>query len=211
MKEEFKNKGLLGGIVLAAVTASLCCTIPLLFAGAGVTAIVVAEMFAVVRPYLLAVTGLMLAAGFYYAYRRKSCASGGVCATPESRRRVRLGLWLATVVAVVLTTIPYWSGAVVRGVVQTSQAPSEPQNIAVPSHKTTLQVSDMVCEMCAALVEKELAEQTGVRSAHVQFSESRAEVEYDPSRISPAQIRGVVEKAGYQVKVVMPDTEAGGQ
>ena len=49
MKEELKNKGLLGGIVLAAVSASLCCTIPLLFAGAGVTAIVVAEKFAAVR------------------------------------------------------------------------------------------------------------------------------------------------------------------
>ena len=68
----------------------------------------------------------------------------------------------------------------------------------------------MVCEMCAALVEKELAEQPGVRSAHVQFSESRAEVEYDASRISLPQIRSVMEKAGYHVKVVTPDTEAGG-
>lgn len=210
MKEELKDKGLVGGIVLAAVTASLCCTIPLLFAGAGVTAIVVAEKFATVRPYFLGLTGLMLGAAFYYAYRRKSCEPGGVCATPEGRRRVRLSLWLATAVAVVLTTIPYWSGALVRGIAQTSQAAAGSHATAVPLQKTTFQVSGMVCEMCAALVEKELAEQLGVRSAHVQFSESRAEVEYDPSRISLPQIRSVVEKAGYQVKVVTPDTRAGG-
>lgn len=211
MKEELTNKGLLGGIVLAAVSASLCCTIPLLFAGAGVTAIVVAEKFAAVRPYLLGVTALMLAAGFYYAYRQRSCEPGGVCAAAAGHRRVRLGLWLATAVAAVLTTFPYWSGAVVRGVVQTSRASSELQSTAGPLQKTTLQVSGMVCEMCAALVEKELAEQPGVRAAHVQFSESRAEVEYDPSRISLPQIRGVMEKAGYQVKAGAPDTEAGGR
>ncbi|MBI1954959.1 MAG: heavy metal transporter, partial [Acidobacteria bacterium] len=58
MEENTKNKGLLGGIMLAAVAASLCCIIPLLFASAGLTAILVAEKFALIRPYMLAVTGL---------------------------------------------------------------------------------------------------------------------------------------------------------
>jgi hypothetical protein len=137
MKEELKNKGLLGVIVLAAVSASLCCTIPLFFAGAGVTAIIIAEKFAAVWPYLLGVTGLMLAASFYYAYRQRSCEPGGVCATAAGLWRVRLGLWRATAVAVVLTTFPYWSGAVVRGVIQTSRAASELQSPAGPLQKTT--------------------------------------------------------------------------
>ncbi|MBI2818107.1 MAG: cation transporter [Acidobacteria bacterium] len=210
MKEGLKNKGLLGGIVLAAVTASLCCTIPLLFAGAGVTAIVVAEKFAVVRPYLLGVTGLMLAAGFYYAYRQKSCAPGGACATLDGRRGVRLGLWLATAVAVVLTTFPYWSGAVVRGIAQTSQASSERPASVIPVQKTTFQISGMVCEMCAALIEKDLKEQPGVHSARVVFSEAKAEVEYDPSAISLSHIQSLIEKAGYKVAVAFSDARRKG-
>ncbi|MBI4460215.1 MAG: cation transporter [Acidobacteria bacterium] len=192
-----KEKMLTGGVVLAAVTASLCCTIPLFFAGAGVTAIIVAEQFAAVRPYLLGVTGLLLAAGFYYGYRQKSCEPGGVCATPQGRRRVRLGLWLATAFAVVLTTIPYWSPAVVRGMAQTSQASS-----AVPVQKATLQISGMFCELCAAGIENSLKAQAGVRSAQVHFSESAAEVEYEPSRVSLPQIQNVIERAGYRVEKI---------
>jgi len=210
MEQDNKHKGLLGGVLLPAMAASLCCILPLFFAGAGVTAIVVAEKFAAVRPYLLGVTALMLAAGFYYAYRQKSCEPGGVCATAAGRWRVRLGLWLATAVAVVLTTFPYWSGAVVRGVVQTSRASSELQSTAGPLQKTTLQVSGMVCEMCAALIERELEKQPGVRSARVLFSESKAEVEYDSSQISLSRIRSLVEKAGYQVVVAASDVEGKG-
>ena len=212
MEQNMKNNGLLGGVLLAAVTASLCCILPLLFAGAGVTAIVVAEKFAAIRPYMLAVTALLLAAGFYYAYHpgKESCEPGDACATPASRRRARLGLWLATGVALVLTTFPYWSGAVIRGVAQTSQASLDLRATAVPLQKTTLQISGMVCEMCAALIEKELEKQPGVRSARVLFSESRAEVEYDPSAISLSRIRSLIEKAGYQVVVAASDVERNG-
>lgn len=212
MEENTKNKGLLGGIILAAATASLCCTIPLIFAGAGVTAIVVAEKFAAIRPYLLAVTILLLAAGFYYAYRpvQESCEPGDVCATPASRRRVRLGLWLATGFALVFTTFPYWSGAVIRGGTHTPQASSDLRAAAVPVQKTTLQVSGMFCEMCAALIEKELEKQPGVRSAHIRFAQGAVEVEYEPSKVSLEQLRSIIEKAGYKVAYLLsPRREEG--
>jgi len=203
MEEDTKNKGLLGGIILAALAASLCCTIPLIFAGAGLTAIVVAEKFAAVRPYLLGVTALMLAAGFYYVYRPRVCEPGGACATQASRRRARLGLWLATVFALVVTTFPYWSGAVVRGGTHTSLASAELRAAAVPVQKTTLQVSGMFCEMCAALIEKELEKQPGVRSAHIRFAQGEVEVEYEPSKVSLEQLRNIIEKAGYKVASVV--------
>ena len=212
MDENTKNKGLLGGILLAAATASLCCTIPVIFAGAGITAIVVAEKFAAVRPYLLALTTLLLAVAFYYAYRpvKESCEPGNVCATPTNRLRTRLGLWLATGFALVVTTFPYWSGTVIRGVTYTSQASSDLRAAAAPLQKTTLQVAGMFCEMCAALIEKELEKQPGVRSAHVRFAQGMVEVEYEPSKISLEQLRSVIEKAGYRVaELASPRREEG--
>lgn len=200
MKDSAQSKSLLGGVMLAAVAASLCCVIPLLFAGAGVSAIVVAGKFAIIRPYMLAVAGLLLLAGFYYAYRplKVACEPGSACATPASRRRARLGIWFATAFAGLFALSPYWSAALIRSAAQTPNSPAL-QTAGVPVEKTTLRISTMVCEACAAVIESDLREQAGVRSAHVRFSESAVEVEYDPSQVSLAQIRRVIEKVGYHV------------
>ncbi len=198
--EEKKESTLVGGVMLAAVVASICCVIPLLFAGAGVTAIVIAEKFAVIRPYMLAVTGLLLLAGFYFAYgpAKVACEPGSACATPTSRKRARLAIWFAAGFAGLFALSPYWSAALIRS---TAQGPNVPalQAAGVPVEKATLHITGMVCEVCAASIEKDLRAQSGVRSAKVHFSESAAEVEYDPSQVSLPQIRGIIEKAGYHI------------
>lgn len=206
MKEDVKDKGLLGGVVLAAIAASVCCIGPLLFAGAGVAAIIIADKFAVIRPYLLVVTGILLLAGFYYAYRpnKECCETGSACAIPGNRRRVRIGLWFAAAFAVVLTTFPYWSAAVARRITQQPQNPALVQAGGLPAEKATLRISGMVCEMCALGIENTLRKQPGVRSARVNFSESAAEVEYDASQVSLPQIRSIIEEGGvYHVVAVV--------
>ncbi|MBI4465431.1 MAG: cation transporter [Acidobacteria bacterium] len=198
--EEKKERTLAGGVMLAAVVASLCCVVPLLFAGAGVTAIVIAEKFAVLRPYMLAVTGLLLLAGFYFAYRpaKVACEPGSACATPTSRKRARLAIWFAAGFAGLFALSPYWSAALIRSSAREPNV-SALQAAGVPVEKATLHISGMVCEACAASIEKDLRAHKGVRFAQVRFSESAAEVEYDPSQVSLPQIQGVIEKAGYQV------------
>ena len=207
MEDKAKTKNLLGATVLAAVTASLCCIIPLLFAGAGATAIVIAGRFATIRPYLLVVTGILLLAGFYHAYRpvKVACEPGSACGTVASRRRTRIALWLATAFAVVLTTFPYWSSAVARRITQPPQNSSLGLAAQGPVETTKLRISGMVCEMCALGIENTLRKQPGVRSARVNFSESAAEVEYDASKVSLAQIRSIIEEGGvYHVVGVLP-------
>jgi len=207
MKDDTDNKGLLGGAALAAVMASLCCLIPLLFAGVSFTPIVVADKFAVIRPYLLVITGALLLAGFYYAYRplKSCCEPGSACGTPASRRRTRIALWLATAFAVVLTTFPYWSPAVARGITQSPQTPLVGLAAQGPVTTAKLRLSGMVCEMCALGIENTLRKQPGIRSARVNFSESAAEVQYDASKISLAQIRSIIEEGGiYHVVGVLP-------
>ena len=54
-----------GGALTAAVLASACCWLPLLVLGTGLSVVGVAGFFEQYRPLLLAVTGLLLAGGFY--------------------------------------------------------------------------------------------------------------------------------------------------
>jgi len=79
-----KRKGLLlGASVAAAIGASLCCILPIVAAVTGAGAIATGVAFEKWRPYLLGLTGLLLAGGFLLAWRdhRKACAAGSLCAT----------------------------------------------------------------------------------------------------------------------------------
>lgn len=63
--------------------------------------------------------------------------------------------------------------------------------------KKNFPVTDMACAACAARVEKVLGEQKGVCSASVNFANSTANVEYDPSVCTPEELKTAVEDAGY--------------
>ena len=99
------------GAVLAAFGAALCCVGPLIFVTFGVGA-GLASTFEPLRPLFTALTVLGLGIGFYVVYRREdkeACGPDGSCAYPRSRRRDKVLLWSATVIAVVLWSFNYWS------------------------------------------------------------------------------------------------------
>ncbi len=56
----------IGGAVITAIAASLCCVGPVLFAVLGLGAFGAASLFEVARPYLLTGAVLLLAGGFYW-------------------------------------------------------------------------------------------------------------------------------------------------
>jgi mercuric ion transport protein len=100
------------GSVVAAVAASACCLGPVLFSLVGAGALGAAAVkLEPYRPWFLGVTGLLLAAGFYTAYRTSrsadACAADGTCA-PSSQRTAKILLWVATVLVVLLTVFPYY-------------------------------------------------------------------------------------------------------
>ena len=111
-----KNPSLLMvGSVIAAIGASLCCTLPIIFALTGFSILGASAFFQSIRPYLLAVTFGLLGLGFYYAYRpvrQEACAPGSVCAVPSKRRGIRVALWVVSAVAVAFAAFPYYSGPV---------------------------------------------------------------------------------------------------
>jgi hypothetical protein len=102
------------GSVLAAIVASFCCVLPIVFALTGFSILGASALFDAWRPYLLGLTFALLGLGFYFACRprREQCAPGSACAMTATKRSGRLMLWLAAVVVILFAAFPYYSGRV---------------------------------------------------------------------------------------------------
>ena len=93
-----KQKAFIGASLLAAIAASLCCVLPIVFALGGFAIVGASAFFESLRPYFLIATFALLGAGFYLAYRKPkhACEPGSACARPQVNRFGRIGLWIAT-------------------------------------------------------------------------------------------------------------------
>ena len=200
MKAEKDNaRFALAGAVIAAVTASLCCILPVIAVALGLTGFAASQFFERWRTALLGVTFALLAVGFYFAYRprRQACEPGSACERTPVGRWNRVILWLATVVVVVLAAFPYYSGWVAQAVAKGKQ-PAQ-ATLQAGEARAVLEIEGMDCSACATLIEKNLVRIPGVRAAQVSFEKKRASVEYDPKAVQPSRFVRAVEEAGYKV------------
>lgn len=74
------------------------------------------------------------------------------------------------------------------------------------SHQAVLEVSGftvhgLICEGCADTVKKALRQLPGIRRAQVDVEKGRAEVEYDPAKVSAESIQQAIAEVGYPAKV----------
>ena len=107
MEHARKNLLLGGATVLTAVGASLCCILPVAVVLLGVGSAAMASRLEPARPYLLALTALMLVAAHVREYRPRPCDADSGCA-PASRRWQRTALELLSAIAMLLTAFPYY-------------------------------------------------------------------------------------------------------
>lgn len=107
--EETKRSALLNvSTMLAAISASLCCTLPIVVAVLGVGSATLAATLAPLTPWFTGLTILLLGFAFYRAYRPEKCEPGQACEIPASRRRQRIILWIVAMVALLLVIFPYY-------------------------------------------------------------------------------------------------------
>lgn len=207
MKNEKTRTGLaLGGAVIAAVTASLCCTLPLITAVLGVTGLAAAGFFAIWRPYLLVATFALLGLGFYLAYRpapSQACEIGSACERSPLTRWNRAVLWLVTAVVIVFTAFPYYSGAAARGLAGRKQAGGDSRPSAA-AH-VVIKIDGMDCIMCAGGLQQTLARIPGVQHAEVSFQNKQATLDYDPGLVGPAHLVKEITNARFKVANPPPD------
>src|SRR5260370_12050250 len=119
-----KEKTFIGASLLAALAASLCCILAIVFALAGAGIVGASAFFEAWRPVLLAITFILLGLGFYFAYRKRmTCAPGSACERPAVTKAGRIWLWLATVFVLLFAAFPYYSVPIANFLLSESNAP----------------------------------------------------------------------------------------
>jgi mercuric ion transport protein len=210
-----KEKGALGGAVVAALVASLCCIGPLLFVLFGVGAFGAATYFDAARPYLMAVAVLLLAVAYYWTYFRRAaaCAPGEACETKPDSRAGRMGLWLATFAVILFSIIPYivppLAARLSAGrseqedccVARKPPAPNAANNGPIAQDgditRATFTVKGMTCASCETTIKLALERTPGVKSAEVSYDRSEAVVDYDPNVVTTDRLRSAINSTGY--------------
>jgi copper chaperone CopZ len=192
----------MGASVVAAILASFCCILPILFALAGVSIVGAAAAFAAWRPYLLGLTFALLGFGFYFAYRpaKQACEPGAVCARPGLGRSGRFALWMVTILVLAFAAFPYYSGPVAN-LILSEGAPVSVQERDTPKlERAVLAVEGMDCPACASSLESKLKAMPGVSKAHVSYETGKAEVEFDSAKIALTQIENAIQETGFRFR-----------
>lgn len=191
------NKAALGGVVVA-IAASLCCIAPVLALIAGTSGI--ATTFSWIepfRPYLIALTVLILGLAWYLKLRsEKTAESDCGCAEDEKQSflQSKKFLLIVTLFAGVMLAFPQFSGLFYsqpkKEIVYVSES-----NIV----KTIFVVEGMTCAGCEAPVESEVNKLEGILSVKASYENSNTVVEYDKTKVDKAAIISAVSRTGYKV------------
>jgi mercuric ion transport protein len=93
-----------GGVLAALGVCAACCLLPFALLSIGVAGAWVSRVdsLAKYKWVFIALTVALLGYGFYAAYWRPRvlCAAGTACQVCGSSRTVRVGLWIATILAI---------------------------------------------------------------------------------------------------------------
>lgn len=189
------NKVVVGIAALASAgLASVCCIGPLVLTGLGLGGLGLAAGLTQYRSLFLALTVLVLAVGFYLAYRKREvpCADGS-CELRSGSRTMKAMLWTVTVLALAMATFPSWSVRVLT---------SGPAAIPAGAETLTLKVSGMDCAACTVSIRQSLEKVPGVYSASVDFDTAKATVVTN-AKVDAAAVLKAVAAAGYKAVVVV--------
>ena len=191
------SKAALGGVV-AAIAASLCCIAPVLALLAGTSSM--ATTFSWIepfRPYLIALTVLVLGVAWYQKLRyRKEAESDCECAEDEKQSflQSKKFLLVVTLFAVLMLAFPTYSEVFYsqpdKEIVYVSQS-----NIV----KEVFVVEGMTCVGCEAPVENEVNKLDGIISVKTSYENANTVVEYDKTKVDRAAIISAISSTGYKV------------
>lgn len=194
------SKAWLGAGLLAALAASLCCITPILALVAGVGGVAATfswlEPF---RPYLIGATVLVLGFAWYQKLKPRT-QEEIACACEEDENpsflQSKAFLGLVTVIAAVLLTFPYYSGAFFPDGKNVTA-------VAVPAATVAnadFYIEGMTCSGCEQSVNHALRQTPGVLKASATYSTGIASVTFDKSKVDPTELaQAITQATGYKV------------
>lgn len=197
MKTEKSSKKLLGAGVVSAIAASLCCITPVLALISGASGAASAfSWMDPLRPYLIAITVLVLGFAWYQKLKPKKEIECD-CETDEkpSFWQSKLFLGIVTGFAVVMLAFPYYSSAFYPEN-ESNTAIVEVQNI----QEVDVDIKGMTCESCNKHVEHEVYTLAGIIDAKADFKTGKALVKFDKSQVDIDSILAAINETGYRVE-----------
>ena len=97
--------------LLGAAAASLCCVLPLILFGLGVSGAWIGNLtrLALYEPYVIAATVACLGCGYWLVYRssKVACTEGKTCTKPLPARLIKIALVVATALVAVALLVDY--------------------------------------------------------------------------------------------------------
>lgn len=197
-KSKVLQKATLGGSILAAITASLCCIGPLVAVALGAGGFAASAVFEKWRPAFLGVTFALLALAWYLTYRKpkSACEEGSACATKPVSKWNKMVLWFATGVVLLMAAFPSLSSAILR-----ATQPSPPVAVADGNSAVLkVRIPSMDCAACAVSIQTKLRKQTGVVTAHVSYDTKEAVVQYDATKLTAEKIIAAIDATGFKAE-----------
>jgi copper chaperone CopZ len=195
-----REKSLTLASVVAAAGASLCCIGPQVAAALGLGAFGAASLFENLRPYLLAVTALLLGSAIFLRIRsqQKPDCVNGVCTRAPAHRSMRTAMLLVSIAAVVaIAAVPQLSNAFLDSLIGPTVLAS--QGIKGQS-VTTLKIEGMTCAACASGLKATLARENGVLAVEVSYEKAMARISFDSAKTSFEELVAVIGDLGYVAK-----------
>ncbi len=195
-KSKALQKASLGGSILAAITASLCCIGPLVAVLLGAGGFAASAAFEKWRPVFLGITFALLALAWYLTYRKPkvACDEGSACATKPVSKWNKVALWFATSVVLVTAAFPGLSSAILRGTQSNARVAVADANSAVLKVK----IPSMDCAACAVSIQTKLRRLAGIATAQVNYDTKEAVLQYDAAKLSPEKIIAAIDETGFK-------------
>jgi copper chaperone CopZ len=197
-KSKALQQATLGGSLLAAITASLCCIGPLLAMVLGAGGFAASALFEKWRPLFLGVTFVLLSVAWYLTYWKPKAAwaEGSACATKPVSQWNKMVLWFATSVVLLMAAFPSLSSAILRA------TQTNPPIVVADASSVILKVKipSMECAACAIGIQEKLRQKAGVMAAQVSYDTKEAAVHYNPTKISSSDIISTIDGTGYKAE-----------
>jgi mercuric ion transport protein len=190
------EKKLVGTTIITAITASLCCITPVLALIAGTSGI--ASTFSWIepfRPYLIALTILILAIAWYQKLKLKKQEIDCECEAekPKFRNSKKL-LFLVTLFAVLLLAFPYYTQLFYPNTTK------EVVYVSVSDiNKVEYRIKGMTCTGCEVHIESEVNKLDGIIEVKATHEKGNTIVTYDKTKVTNTEIEAAVRKTGYKI------------
>lgn len=193
-----KSSKLAGASILAAIAASLCCITPVLALLAGTSGI--ASTFSWLepaRPYLIGLTVAVL--GFAWYQKLKPQKADAIdCDCEEDGKppfiQSKLFLGIVTVFAALMLAFPHYAHIFY---------PDNSKEVIIINQSdiqtADFEITGMTCTGCEEHVKHAVNELEGIVEISAKYSEGKATVKFDASKVSLEQVKSAIDSTGYKV------------